>query len=149
MVCAVLGAALIAAAEEKERQCETESQSIASLQGLVKMLQPQLEEGRTNAHLVREELYERLMQAGDDQSERVCKNPLERKGKKTRTYPLPKLDDLPDHLEKLPVPLQPWIKTEYSYEESGDEVPPKKTKGVPFEATNWPKLKKEYGQTPK
>ncbi|KAK2516219.1 hypothetical protein Q9233_013815 [Columba guinea] len=60
----------------------------------------------------------------DDQSEWGCKKPFERTGtgKKTLTYPLPKLEDLQDRSDKLPVPLQLLIKNEYSYEESGDEL---------------------------
>ncbi|XP_009571611.1 PREDICTED: LOW QUALITY PROTEIN: uncharacterized protein LOC104072469 [Fulmarus glacialis] len=64
-------------------------------------------------------------------------------------YPFNDLQAVREKVEKLepPLLLRPLVKTEYIYDDDQDQFPQVTTKEVPYTATEFAKLKKDFGQT--
>ncbi|XP_052553477.1 uncharacterized protein LOC128087677 [Tympanuchus pallidicinctus] len=145
-ICAVLGSALVAATEFRDQQLKAETQTIESLQELVKTLQKQTEElkrqlenEKHDAALLLEALKEQL---------RYKDNSLPQE----KIYPLEGLKEMKARLDKLeasPAQMRPLIKTEYTFDNSEDLDPQMNVKEIPFSATELAKLKKDFSRSPK
>ncbi|XP_052546075.1 uncharacterized protein LOC128084228 [Tympanuchus pallidicinctus] len=151
-ICAVLGSALVAATEFREQQLKAETQTIESLQELVKTLQKQTEElkgqlenEKHDAALLLEALKEQLRYK--DNSDIIAHSLPQEK-----IYPLEGLKEMKARLDKLeasPAQMRPLIKTEYTFDNSEDLDPQMNVKEIPFSATELAKLKKDFSRSPK
>ncbi|XP_029876242.1 uncharacterized protein LOC115343847 [Aquila chrysaetos chrysaetos] len=148
IVCAVLGASLAAAVEDRDCHLTAESQIIESLQNLVPFLmgqvaglKAQLEAEKNQVKHLQIALKEQLL-AGTVREEIPPRSEI--------GYPFKDLQAAKERVEKLELPsLGPLVKTEYTYDDEQDQFPQVTTKEVPYTATELAKLKKEFGRTPK
>ncbi|XP_040977259.1 uncharacterized protein LOC121232857 [Aquila chrysaetos chrysaetos] len=148
IVCAVLGASLAAAVEDRDCHLTAESQIIESLQNLVQSLmgqvaglKAQLEAEKNQVKHLQIALKEQLL-AGTVREEIPPRSEI--------GYPFKDLQAAKERVEKLELPsLRPLVKTEYTYDDEQDQFPQVTTKEVPYTATELAKLKKEFGRTPK
>ncbi|XP_052520677.1 uncharacterized protein LOC128071716 [Tympanuchus pallidicinctus] len=151
-ICAVLGSALVAATEFRDQQLKAETQTIESLQELVKTLQKQTEElkrqlenEKHDSALLLEALKEQLRYK--DNSDIIAHSLPQEK-----IYPLEGLKEMKARLDKLeasPAQMRPLIKTEYTFDNSEDLDPQMNVKEIPFSATELAKLKKDFSRSPK
>ncbi|XP_069631239.1 LOW QUALITY PROTEIN: uncharacterized protein [Haliaeetus albicilla] len=148
IVCAVLGASLAAAVEDRDCHLTAESQIIESLQNLVQFLlgqvvglKAQLESEKNQVKHLQIALKEQLL-AGTIHEEIPPRSEI--------GYPFKDLQAAKERVEKLELPsLRPLVKTEYIYDDEQDQFPQVTTKEVTYTATELAKLKKEFGRTPK
>ncbi|XP_051499549.1 uncharacterized protein LOC127396039 [Apus apus] len=165
IVCAVLGACLVSAAQHRA-DCQTQKgKVIASLQTLVESLQDQiaglkrenvelrekLESEKAHSDSLKYALWEERTSRSEQGAE-VRMNELEEKGDYIRRvspiYPQKELREAKARSDKIPQ-LRPLIKREYYYEDPDDEQPSSVTKEVPYSATELAKLKKEFARNAK
>uniref|UniRef100_A0A8C0IIM2 Uncharacterized protein n=1 Tax=Bubo bubo TaxID=30461 RepID=A0A8C0IIM2_BUBBB len=136
-LCAVLGASLAAAVEEKENHHTSELQMIVSLQNLIQSLQRQVEDlkGRLKEEKEHRETANR------------AKVKLLEKGVR-QIHPQGDLEKAKETIESPPH-MYPLVKTEYVYEDDRDNRPQVITREVPFTSTELAKLKKDFARTAK
>ncbi|XP_074669759.1 uncharacterized protein LOC141918811 [Strix aluco] len=151
-ICAVLGASLAAAVEEKKQKLYQTDIVIDSLQTAVQTLQNQLretkellEEEREQNIILKNELREQLLAEADTLAEAEVK--LLEKGIR-QIYPQEDLQKAKEAIESPPH-MYPLVKTEYVYEDDRDNRPQVITKEVPFTSTELAKLKKDLARTAK
>ena len=153
-ICAVLGASLAAAVEEKKQKLYQTDIVIDPLQTAVQTLQNQLretkellEEEREQNIILKNELRGQLLAEADTLAEAEVK--LLEKGIR-QIYPQGDLQKAKETVESLPHMLNVnLVKTEYVYEDDSDNRPQVITKEVPFTATELAKLKKDFERTAK
>uniref|UniRef100_A0A8D0FNC9 Uncharacterized protein n=1 Tax=Strix occidentalis caurina TaxID=311401 RepID=A0A8D0FNC9_STROC len=152
IICAVLGASLVAAMEERKEKSNQGDIVIDSLQSVIQTLQYQLreakevlEEQKEQIIILKSELREQLLAETDTLVETQVK--LLEKGIH-QIYPQGDLWKAKETIESLPH-MYPLVKTEYIYEDDSDNHPQVITKEVPFTATELAKLKKDFARTAK
>ncbi|XP_074769749.1 uncharacterized protein LOC141963913 [Athene noctua] len=152
IICAVLGASLAAAMEEKKEKYSQTDTLIDSLQTVIQTLQNQLrdtkgllEEERDQNRILKDELREYILAEADTHAEAEVK--LLEKGIR-QIYPQGDLQKAKETLESHPH-MYPLVKTEYLYEDDSDNRPQVITKEVPFTSTELAKLKKDFSRTAK
>ncbi|XP_074666883.1 LOW QUALITY PROTEIN: uncharacterized protein LOC141917524 [Strix aluco] len=152
IICAVLGASLAAAVEEKKQKLYQTDIVIDSLQIVIQTLQNQLketkellEEERNQNIILKNELREQLLAETDTLVEAEVKllELLDR-----QIYPQGDLQKAKETIES-PTHKYPLVKTENVYEDNSDNRPQVITKEVPFTATELAKLKKDFARTAK
>lgn len=145
VICAVLGASLAAAVEDrKQRLCQADV-TIKSLQEQLEENKRLLQEERNQNAILKEELRDQLLREVDTLAEVEVK--LSEKGIR-QVYPQGDLQKARETVESLPH-MYPLVKTEYLYEDNNDDRPQVLTKETPFTATELAKLKKDFARTPK
>ncbi|XP_071657723.1 uncharacterized protein [Patagioenas fasciata] len=156
VVCAVLGASLVATIEDRFMRRSNKSKIIESLENLVQVLQ------KTTSNL--EQQLENCFQQLEKEREENCslkatlkentgvlrERELEEKNIQhiNQIYPRKELEDTGKHYDEFPH-VRPSVKTEYFYANEEDTDPHITTKQTPYSATELTKLKKEYGRLPK
>uniref|UniRef100_A0A8D0ET68 Uncharacterized protein n=1 Tax=Strix occidentalis caurina TaxID=311401 RepID=A0A8D0ET68_STROC len=152
IICAVLGASLVAAMEERKEKSNQGDIVLDSLQSVIQTLQNQLreakeviEEQKEQIMILKSELREQLLAETDTLAETQVK--LLEKGIR-QIYPQGDLQKAKETIESLPH-TYPLVKTEYIYEDDSDNRPQVITKEVPFTATELAKLKKDFARTAK
>ncbi|XP_074935141.1 uncharacterized protein LOC142050403 [Phalacrocorax aristotelis] len=151
VICAVLGASLAAAVEDRKQRLCQGNVTIDTLQMVIKSLQEELEENklllqeqRNQNAILKEELRDQLLREADTLAEVEVK--LSEKGIQ-QVYPQRDLQKARETVERLPH-MYPLVKTEYLHEDNNDDRPQVLTK-VPFTAAELEKLKKDFARTPK
>ncbi|XP_074682581.1 uncharacterized protein LOC141924255 [Strix aluco] len=152
IICAVLGASLVAAMEEKKEKSRQDDIVTDSLQSAIQSLQNQLREAKEVVEdqkeqimILKSELREQLLAETDTLAEAQVK--LLEKGIR-QIYPQGDLQKARETVESLPH-MYPLVKTEYIYEDDSDHRPQVITKEVPFTSTELAKLKKDFARTAK
>ncbi|XP_042644246.1 uncharacterized protein LOC122152922 [Tyto alba] len=152
IICAVLGASLAAAVEEREQKSQQVDTVIDSLKTAIQTLQEQLretkdllEEERNQNAILKDELREQLLTETDTLVEARVKL-LEKAIR--QIYPQRDLQKAKETVERIPH-MYPLVKTEYVYKDESDDRLQVITKEVPFTATELAKLKKDFARTAK
>ncbi|XP_069626013.1 uncharacterized protein [Haliaeetus albicilla] len=144
IICAVLGASLAAAMEER-KQKSGQSVMIGSLQEQLQESKQLLEEERNLVKALTKELKRQLSREVNIEAE-VEMLPVEK-----RTQQICPQGDLQRAKETVESPphVCPVIKTEYVYEDSSDDRPQVITKEAPYTATELTKLRKDFSRMAK
>ncbi|XP_010572417.1 PREDICTED: uncharacterized protein LOC104835879 [Haliaeetus leucocephalus] len=147
IICAVLGASLAAAVEErKQKFCQADSET-DSLQMVIQTLQEQLKESK---QLLEEERNQNEILKKKWRNQLLREVEVEVKHSEKgiwQNYPQGDLQKAEETVESLP-PKYPLIKTEYVYKDNSDDRPQVIT-GVPFTASEFAKLRKDFAWTAK
>uniref|UniRef100_A0A663F2N4 Uncharacterized protein n=1 Tax=Aquila chrysaetos chrysaetos TaxID=223781 RepID=A0A663F2N4_AQUCH len=169
IICAVLGASLVAAIEDRYKRRSQEKQIIESLENLVQLLQKttsnleeqlaekerviclykqQAEEKEEENHCLKDALKEELSKSVESLNEIEMK--MEKIGIRqiSQVYPQKELEEARKHFRENPQ-VRPLIKAEYTYINDEDNDPHITTKEIPYTPTELAKMKREYGRLPK
>ncbi|XP_074713432.1 uncharacterized protein LOC141938585, partial [Strix uralensis] len=154
IICAVLGASLVAAIEDRSKRRSHEKQIIESLENLVQLLQKtisnledQLEKEEENRCL-KDALREEFSKSAESLSE--IEMMMEEVGVRqiSQIYPQKELKEAKKRFRENPR-VRPLIKAEYAYINDEDNDPHITTKEIPYTPTELAKMKREYGRLPK
>uniref|UniRef100_A0A663F381 Uncharacterized protein n=1 Tax=Aquila chrysaetos chrysaetos TaxID=223781 RepID=A0A663F381_AQUCH len=142
IICAVLGASLVAAIEDRYKRRSQEKQIIESLENL------QAEEKEEENHCLEDALKVELSKSVESLNEREMK--MEKIGiwQISQVYPQKELEEARKHFRENPQ-VRPLIKAEYTYINDEDNDPHITTKEIPYTPTELAKMKREYGRLPK
>ncbi|XP_052631149.1 uncharacterized protein LOC128136084, partial [Harpia harpyja] len=169
IICAVLGASLVAAIEDRYKRRSQEKQIIESLENLVQLLQKttsnleeqvaekervislykqQAEEKEEENRCLKDALKEELSKSAESLNEIEMK--MEKIGIQqiSQVYPQKELEEARRHFRENPQ-VRPLIKAEYAYINDEDNDPHITTKEIPYTPTELAKMKREYGRLPK
>ncbi|XP_049671620.1 uncharacterized protein LOC126045078 [Accipiter gentilis] len=144
IICAVLGASLAAAMEER-KQKSGQGDMIRSLQEQLQESKQFLEEERNLVKVLTRELKKYMMRETKRETE-VETLPSEKRTQ--QIYPQGDLQRAKETIESCPH-VCPVIKTEYVYEDSSDDRPQVITKEAPYTATELAKLRKDFSRMAK
>jgi len=150
IICAVLGVSLAAAVEERNQRSGQAEAVVDSLQVTIETLQEQLreskwllEEERCQNVILKEELRNQLRREADS----LAETEVARAEKGIRSnYPQGDLKGAKETAGSPPN-MYPLLKTEFVYEDDGDNRPQVITKEIPFAATELAKLQKDFART--
>jgi len=146
IICAVLGASLAAAVEERNQRSGQAEAVVDSLQSVIEMLWESkrlLEEERCQNVILKEELRNRLLRESDS----LVETEVVLAGKGMRSiYPQGDLKGAKETAGSPPH-MYPLVKMEYVYENDSNNRPQVITKEIPFAATEWAKLRKAFART--
>jgi len=147
--CAVLGASLAAAVEERNQRTGQAEAVVDSVQAAIETLREQLreskrplEEERCQNVILKKELRNQLQSDADSLAETVAQA---EKGIRS-IYPQGDLKGAKETAGSPPY-MYPLVKTEFVYEDDGDNRPQVITKEIAFVATELAKLRKDFART--
>ncbi|XP_069664901.1 uncharacterized protein [Haliaeetus albicilla] len=169
IICAVLGASLVAAIEDRYKRHSQEKQIIESLENLVQLLQKttsnleeqlaekerviclykqQAEEKEEENSCLKDTLKEELSKSAESLNETEIK--MEKIGIRqiSQVYPQKELEEARKRFRENPQ-VRPLIKAEYTYVNYEDNDPRITTKEIPYTPAQLAKMKREYGRLPK
>ncbi|XP_074775790.1 uncharacterized protein LOC141966683 [Athene noctua] len=155
-ICAVLGASLVAAVEDRFKRRTNEKQIIESLENLVQLLQKTVsnleeqlaEKEKEENGLLKDALREEYSKTAESLGEVQIK--MEKFGIQqiSPIYPQKELKEARKCFRENPQ-VRPLIKAEYAYINDEDNDPHITTKEIPYTLTELAKMKRVYGRLPK